>query len=549
MGFASGKARLVTKRAARRQRARLATPAQSAVKPATVSALDWRLAMAAASRPPVSIKFSRNPFAPAVPSPGVLPAGMALDSALVDAGEWAAEAYGGSFEDGMYAMPFPRLAILAQRPEYRRISEVIATEMTRKGIKFHATGDDDKGDTIKAIEDAFREFNVGSLLKCVAMGDGLMGRHHIFVDLGDASEIELTTPIGDGRDAASLAKVRKGALKGFRTVEAMWAYPNGYDSRNPLSGDFYRPQSWFVQGRQVHASRLLTFVGREVPDILKPAYAFAGVSLSQMAQPYVENWLRTRKSVSDLISAFSIMVLKTPMDRLMATGGDQLVNRLAFFNQMRDNRGLMAVDKETEELANVSAPLGGLEALQAQAQEHLASISGIPLVKLLGIQPAGLNSSSDGEIRCFYDWIHASQESLFRPNLERIINLIQLHLFGRIDDEITFSFEPLWSMSELEAAQVRKTHAETGQILIDGGTIAPAEERQRIADDPDTPYHGLDVEDVPDIGAELDDGEEAEGHGAAHSLLGRAAKEQDDAATVSSLDALFDRARSTRSAA
>jgi hypothetical protein len=515
-----------------------------------VSLHEWRDAMAMASTPPPTaarLAEKINPFAPAKPPPGVVPAGMAMDNDLVDVGSWGAEAFGGYFESGLSAVRYQELALLAQRPEYRRISEVIATEMTRKGFKFHASGHEDKSDTIKAIEDAIRAFNIPNMLKVVATDDGFFGRGHVYVDLGDVGDRELATDIGDGSNEASLRKVRKGAIKGFRTVEAMWAYPTDYNAMNPLAGDWYRPQAWFVQGTRVHCSRLLTFVGREVPDILKPSYSFGGVSLSQMAMPYVENWLKTRKSVTDLISAFSIMVLKTPMERLIQTGGDQLVARLNFFNQMRDNRGLMAIDKESEELSNVSAQLSGLEALQAQSQEHMASVSGIPLVKLLGITPSGLNASSDGEIRVFYDWVHAYQESLFRPNLTRIVNLIQLHLFGKVDPEITFSFEPLWSMSELEAAQVRKTHAETGQILIDTGAIAPAEERQRVADDPDTLYQGLDMDDLPDLREEVEEGLDPES--GEHSLLARAAEEQNDDATPPSLDRLFDKARGEKDAA
>ncbi|MGF6605041.1 hypothetical protein P3T23_009802, partial [Paraburkholderia sp. GAS448] len=45
--------------------------------------------------------------------------------------------------------------------------------------------------------------------------------------------------------------------------------------------------------------------------MLKPAYAFGCLSLSQIAKPYVDNWLRTRQSVSDLLHSFSTMVLKT----------------------------------------------------------------------------------------------------------------------------------------------------------------------------------------------------------------------------------------------
>jgi hypothetical protein len=56
---------------------------------------------------------------------------------------------------------------------------------------------------------------------------------------------------------------------------------------------------------------------------------------------------------------------------------------------MRSNAGTFALDKETEEFFNVSTPLGTLDALQAQSQEQMSSVSGIPLIILLGITPRG----------------------------------------------------------------------------------------------------------------------------------------------------------------
>ncbi len=90
----------------------------------------------------------------------------------------------------------------------------------------------------------------------------------------------------------------------------------------------------------------------------------------------------------------------------------------------RDNRGLQIVDKETEELNNVSTLLTGLSKLQAQSQEHIAAISGIPLVKLLRITPSGLNASSEGEIRSFYDKIEAFQEDVIRQPIQKILEII-----------------------------------------------------------------------------------------------------------------------------
>jgi hypothetical protein len=52
------------------------------------------------------------------------------------------------------------------------------------------------------------------------------------------------------------------------------------------------------------------------------------------------------------------------------------------------------------------------------------------------------------------DMIHSYQESFFRPNLETVLRLVQLSLFGDVDPDITFEFEPLTEeLNELERAQ------------------------------------------------------------------------------------------------
>lgn len=414
---------------------------------------------------------------------------------------------------GIYgSFGFPFLTELAQRPEYRKMSSTIATEMVRAWIELQTVGDD-KADKIAQINDEMNRLRVRDCFGDCAEKDGLFGGAHIYIDTGDTNDpMELALPIGDGSDQTSKQKIGSGGLKSIRTVEPIWCYPQGYSTQNPLKSDWYRPSVWGVMGQTVHASRLLTMIGRPVPDYLKAAYSFRGLSLSQMAYPYVENWIRTRQSVSDIIHSFSVFVLETDLGAIMQGGaGDSLAARLNLFNMTRDNLGVMAINKETEGFDNVAAPLSGLDALQAQSQEQMSSVSSIPLSILLGITPSGLNASSEGEIRIFYDFIHAYQERLFRQPLTTIINFIQLSLFGEVDPAITFRFVPLWSMSEAERATVRKTEAETAQIHIDSGVISPEEERRRVANDPDTLYHGLDVEDVPDLSAEEAEGLEPKG--------------------------------------
>jgi hypothetical protein len=757
-------------------------------------------------------------FALPEPPPGVLPSGVtarkiaqdakvALDSAgAIQINSWAAQqVINGSIANGQAFMGYTLLSEMAQRPEFRRLSEVLAVEMTRKWIKLQAAKKEQaesKADKIRELVDELDRLDVRGAFRKVAELDGFFGVSHLYLDTGATeNRPELVTSIGNGRDAASKLKFKgkTGFLRAVKPVEPVWCYPAKYNANDPLKDDWYNPQSWFCLSKEIDRSRLLTFVGREVPDMLKPAYMFGGLSLSQLARPYVENWLRTRQSVADLIWTFSITVLKTDLSTLGAEDGDQLFKRLALFSNFRTNQGTMLINKESEEVENVATPLSGLDLLQSQAQEHMCvsgdtlietdrgqlpirdvtaddkvmtragyapiewvgctgfatklveietarstlkvtechplflpktnefasaknvrigdllleaqtwptsmvspfygevvggerprpatietskgaasyiaksgrritglfqkastyitatktrltttlrtlnssltpitwpstwsavalastgsqfpstrtaplaaspiaqffrkglstavrianrrpigasaayvvetsitrrlvsfvaansrpvslsripgftavrraptecttavvvravreieasepvynlsvraghlpeffangilthncSVSGTPVVKLLGIQPAGLNASSQGELTTWYDWVAAFQEKLFRPNLTKVIDFVQLSLWGEVDPDITFVFEPLQELTEKELAEKRKVEADTDTALIESGVITTEESRTRLAAEPEGPYAGIEIADGPSIG-------------------------------------------------
>jgi hypothetical protein len=491
-----------------------------------------------------------NPFRFAIHPAAAMPPKklqMAFDNALVTNNNFAAsqwlDGFGG---EGLLFLGYPYLSELAQRPEYRVISETIADDATRKWIDFEVTGDEDenkkrkaadpvgeaergadpderkkqirkagKTDKVKQLKDDQARLEVRDHFYAVARNDGFFGRSHLYMNFGEdvaGDPSELITPIGDGRDKTSQGKVARDSFKELKVIEPLWTYPMAYNAINPLRPGWYAPQIWYVMGMQIHGSRIPTFVGHPVPDLLKPAYSFGGLSLSQMAQPYVDIWLQTRESIARLIHSFSVMVLCTDLSTAVQPGNAAgLLARAIAFNTMRDNQGLMVVNKNTEDFKNVQASLAGLHELQAQAQEHMASVSRIPLVKLTGISPSGLNASSEGEIRAYYDTIGAYQNRVFRPNLTRVVNFEQLSLWGEIDPEIGIRFEPLWELSEKEKGEKQKADAERHQIYVDLGAISPEEVRKVIIDEPELPYIELDPDEVPDLLQEELGGLEIEG--------------------------------------
>lgn len=448
-----------------------------------------------------------TPIKPYLPVDGVVPENK-LDTVLaMDATPYD---YVNKNESFAYQFAgYPRLAQLSQVGEYRNVVSTIAEEMTRKWIEVVTTGDEDKSNKIKKITDALTKLKAQEVFKQALEHDGFYGRGQIYIEtkmpsggLSTDDPVELETLL-----SLSEKKMKKGSLVALRTVEPIWTYPQAYQSQNPLGSDYFKPSGWYVMGKAVHSSRLLTLVLRPVPDMLKPSYNFGGLPLTQIIEAYVNNWQRTRDSVSDLIHSFSLTILKTNMANILAgSPASDLFDRIDLFNNTRDNRGAMAIDMNDEDIVQINTPISGMDKLQAQAQEQLASIARIPLVKLLGVQPSGLNASSDGEIRTFYDSINSMQTAVMLEPLKRIISLVQLSEFGEIDESITLKFVPLYQLTESEDATVKKTEAETDSTYIQAGVLAPDEVRQRLASDLNSPYHGLD------INAEIEDpnDEEAE---------------------------------------
>lgn len=402
---------------------------------------------------------------------------------------------GGAGAFALYFPGYPLLAQLAQRSEFRQPVETTAKELTRKWIEFKSASKSSKAEKIKELEAAVKTFKLQAHIHKGCTHDGYYGMGPVHIKVrnqeGNAA-LEIPLTIEDG------GSIKKGDLLAFINIEPMWATPLVWNAVDPLAASFYKPEHWNLIGRKVHHSRLFMFISREVPDIIKPAYNFGGISLTQLINPYVDRWLATVAAINRLINNFSIIKLASNLVGILAGGpAGALLKRLKFFTQRRDNQGVFLIDKAQEELDQVAVPLSGLSELQAQSQEHMAAPTHLPLVVLTGITPAGLNASSEGEIQVFHDWIHAVQESMIRPHLDKMIKAIMLHLWGSIDTEISYDFVPLKEVVGEAAARIVKMKADAGIAYVQNAVIDPLEERQRLANDPDSGYLNLNVEEVP----------------------------------------------------
>lgn len=439
-------------------------------------------------------------------------AAVAMDScqSIYDYASVGIPSFYGSF------LGYPALAAMSQSSDYRAVAETTATEMTREWGRFKIDDPDidagsdltddqleafklkkeaeatERQNRINKINDAFDAYGIRDLVRRAIEIELGQGRAQLYIKLNHTDD---SLPF-----VLSNRGVAKGSLKGFRLIEPMWSTPSAYNAYDPTEADFYVPNKWFVLGKEVHSDRLLTLVMRPVPDMLKPAYNFGGISMFQLMKPYVERYQRTADSVAQIVHAFSLTILSTDMSGIL-TGGESDANlwlRAGIFNRYRDNSGMMLLDKESETIEQINTPLTSLPEILTKSQEQMAGPSHIPLVKLLGVTPAGLNANSDGEIRVFYDYIMAQNEAHIRPIIKTIAELVQLDLFGEIDPAIVWEFNPLYQLNEKELAEVEEIKGRNAKQLVEASIVSPQEARQTLSKDENSPFSGIDVDDAPE---------------------------------------------------
>lgn len=392
---------------------------------------------------------------------------------------------------------FPTLSLLAQLPEYRAMHERLADEVIRMWGKCKSNGNANPARLAK-IDAELERLNIATTIRTLVIHDQAFGGAHAFFRMRGDDGIK-DTPL-----VAKPYSVRPGDFLGLQPVEAYWVTPNNYNSIDPSKPDFYKPSTWWMLGTEAHATRLRTIISRPVPDMLKPAYSFRGVSMSQLAMPYIDNWLRTRQSVSDIVKQYSISGVKTDLAQSLMPGANQdLAMRAELINRYRDNRNILFLDMATEEFFQFSTPLSGLDALQAQSQEQQSAVCHIPLIVLLGITPTGLNASSEGEIRVFYDYVRGYQQNVVSSLMNDILQFVQLSLDGQLDPSIKWEWNPLLELTALEMADKHNKDAQTDAVYLQEGVVSPQQVAERLNSDSNSMYSGLlssmtDMSDLAD---------------------------------------------------
>lgn len=277
-----------------------------------------------------------------------------------------------------------------------------------------------------------------------------------------------------------------------------------YDPHNPFRTRGSRlgmPEWYDVFSRygsfRVHESRCLTFQNGILPENTRSTtYQMWGVPEYVRIHREVRDAQIAHGSAPKLLerSIQAIYKMKDLSQELATEQGEEfLLRRLQAIDLARGMMNTMVIDSEGEEYDFKTFPFTGINDVIAAACNMLSAVSNIPQTILFGQPVGGLSSTDDTAMENYYNFVQRIQKRQLRSNLRYLLSVIfQAGVrTGEVDEvpKLKVNFNPLWSLSDAEQAdleqkkaQTQQTKAQTAQVYVEMQAIDPSEVRKKLAD-------------------------------------------------------------------
>lgn len=339
-----------------------------------------------------------------------------------------------------------------------------------------------------------------------------------FIKMGRIFGIRVALFVVDGIDYElpfNPDGIKPGSYKGITQIDPYWIAPlmDQSAASNPAAMDFYEPTWWIINGKRIHKSHFAIMRnGDDVPDILKPAYLYGGIPTPQKIFERVYAAEKTANEAPMLAMSKRLTVMQ--MDIAQAAANQQEFNaRMEYWASLQNNFGVKIVGLD-DKIEQFDTSLAEVDATIMTQYQLVAAAANVPATKLLGTTPKGFNATGEYEESSYHEYLESIQENELQELVEgHYIRLIRSEVcdeFGMKPFEVDVAWKPVDSPTAEELAELNLKKAQTDSALVAAGAIDGFDTRQRLINDPDSGYHGIE-DVVPDGPGDRDAQQEGDG--------------------------------------
>ncbi len=220
---------------------------------------------------------------------------------------------------------------------------------------------------------------------------------------------------------------------------------------------------------QIHPSRLVILHGAEKPD---PEFGISdgwGDSVLLAISKAIKDADASAANIASLVFEAKVDVIKIPNFMSMLADKEyeqQVLQRLQLAAMAKGINGTLLLDSG-EEYEQKQAQFGGLIDLLMGFMQLTSGASDIPMTRLLGQSPGGLNASGESDLRNYYDRISSNQELVLQPALQVLDECLIRSALGSRPAEVFYNWRSLWQTTDTERAAIGKSTAESIKIIAD----------------------------------------------------------------------------------
>ena len=245
-----------------------------------------------------------------------------------------------------------------------------------------------------------------------------------------------------------------------------YGYPKYYTVTDPAGGGSVK----------IHHSRVVRFTGNTLPFWEEIAEMQWGASVVES----IFDELRKRDNVSWNIAQLTFManirVLKMQdLGQLLAATDNEsqaeLLRTLEAQNMLLNNMGMQVMDA-ADGLETHQYTFGGLADCYQQFIMDISGAAEIPVTRLFGRSPSGLNATGESDLQNYYDMIAEKQESYLRPILNKVLPPFIISTLGSLPDDFDFEFDPVAEPSDKERADLAKCGTDNVVAAYNAGLIS-----------------------------------------------------------------------------
>lgn len=357
----------------------------------------------------------------------------------------------------------------------RKIIDIPAMDAVRKGRDWQASQEQ-----IQAIEAEENRLGFWGKLLEVKTKARLWGGAALFIGTGDADPSQPLVP----------ERVGKGGLK-YLSVISRRDIAIGEIDQNITSEYYGKPAYYLTPGAEpwkrvrVHPSRLAVFIGAPHSDPLIGAYGLNygwGDSVLDVVYTALKQTDATAANIASLIFESNVDVFGIPEFHESLSDPNYAATIIERFRLAAISKGinkaLLLDSEETYERKTIS--FVGLPDVMNTFMIAASGAADIPMTRLYGQAPAGMNSTGESDLNNYYDRVRSIQNLEMTPAIYTLNECLIRSALGSRPPEIFYTWAPLAEMSETELAAIGASNAITAKTLLDAGIFTSEEMRKAV---------------------------------------------------------------------